>query len=48
MKFFNDDIGAWDTSNVVDMDHMFFENTHFNQDISDWKTSKVKDMGYMT
>ena len=43
---FNEDIGAWDTSNVTDMSTMF-SNTAFNQDIGAWDTSKVIDMSWM-
>ncbi|MFT6797274.1 MAG: surface protein [Maribacter sp.] len=44
---FNQDIGAWDTSNVDNMDAMFYGETNFNQDIGAWDTSKVTDMGRM-
>jgi surface protein len=40
---FNQDIGAWDVSNVTDMEGMFANNTSFNQDISNWDVSAVTD-----
>ena len=44
---FNEDISAWDTSNVTNMGGMFYDATAFNQDISGWDTSSVADMSYM-
>jgi len=44
---FNSDISFWDTSNVVNMSHMFNGQQYFNQDISNWNTSSVTDMSYM-
>lgn len=41
---FNEDIGYWDTSNVVSMDRLFRNNIAFNQDIGDWDTSSVVTM----
>ena len=40
-------IGAWDTSNVVDMNSMFLGNTGFNQPIGNWDTSNVTNMSMM-
>jgi surface protein len=41
---FNQDIGGWDTSQVVVMINMFGFASNFNQDISGWDTSKVLHM----
>ena len=38
---FNQDIGNWDTSNVIHMSYMFRGAVSFNQDIGNWNTSKV-------
>jgi len=44
---FNDDISAWDTSNVWRMQHMFHGAKQFNQPIGDWNVAKVTSMSYM-
>ena len=47
---FNGKIGAWDVSNVTDMNCMFECATRassFNQDIGDWDVSSVIDMGHL-
>lgn len=44
---FNEDIGYWDTSNVVDLGGMFFDADFFNKSLSNWNTSSVMDMGSM-
>ena len=44
---FNEDIGAWDTSNAVTMNQMFNRNKAFNQAIGQWDVSNVQDMGSM-
>ena len=44
---FNEDIGAWDTSGVTDMNQMFNGAYVFNQDISGWSVDGVTSMGYM-
>ena len=33
---FNQDIGGWDTRNVLNMNSMFDNATIFNQDLSGW------------
>ena len=43
---FNGDISAWDTSNVTDMEAMFFYATEFNG-ISSWDTGSVTTMQAM-
>jgi surface protein len=37
----------WDTSQVTDMDNMFFDATSFNQNIGAWDTSQVTSMENM-
>ena len=37
-------IGKWDTSNVTDMEGLFYKMKDFNEDISAWNTSKVIGM----
>jgi len=44
---YNEDIGYWDTSAVVDMSRMFLFNSGFNQNIGAWDTSSVTDMTAM-
>ena len=43
----NEPIGHWDTSNVTNMQFMFYDLYEFNQDISKWDVSKVTIMGQM-
>ena len=38
---FNQDISAWDVSNVIDMSWMFYNATSFNGDLSAWDVSSV-------
>jgi hypothetical protein len=38
---FNQDIGNWDVSNVVNMDAMFQQAETFNQDLSEWCVIKI-------
>ena len=38
------DVTSWDTSNVTNMQFMFYQNSAFNQDISNWDTSNVLNM----
>ena len=40
-------IGKWDTSNVIDMEGLFYKMKDFNEDISTWNTSKVENMSSM-
>ena len=44
---FNQDIGGWNTSSVIDMEGVFNGATRFNQDIGDWDVSKVEYMDDM-
>jgi surface protein len=44
---FNEAIGHWDTSSVIDMYGMFSYAPNFNQSISNWDTSIVTDMSHM-
>jgi TonB family protein len=44
---FNQDVGAWDVSNVTDMNGMFVDASSFNQDIGAWDVSNVTDMNLM-
>jgi surface protein len=44
---FNENIGSWDVSNVINMRHMFFANDTFNQAIGYWNTSSVRNMSNM-
>jgi hypothetical protein len=43
---FNQEIGNWDISNVVDMSWMF-EDSPFNQPIGSWDTSNLTQMDDM-
>ena len=43
-KSFNEDISAWDTSQVTDMYAMFGHADAFNQDIGGWDTARVTTM----
>ena len=44
---FNGDISNWNTSNVTDMNEMFYYAKNFNGDISKWDVSKVTNMNLM-
>lgn len=44
---FNQDISAWDVSNVRNMQAMFRSADSFNREISSWDVSNVTDMAYM-
>ena len=45
--FFNEPIGSWNTSAVIDMQYMFYRAKKFNHPIGSWDTSAVTDMQYM-
>ncbi len=47
MTSFNQPIGDWNVSNVVNMHRMFLQAEDFNQDISNWDVSNVTDMAQM-
>ena len=42
---YNNDIGTWDTSNVINMSHMFYGTSWFDMDISHWDVRKVTSYG---
>ena len=44
---YNGDISMWDTSDVTDMQWMFYNTLAFNQPINDWDVSSVTDMNHM-
>jgi surface protein len=44
---FNQPIGSWDTSSVIDMEGMFYDASSFNQNISSWDVSNVTNMSSM-
>ncbi len=44
---FNQDIGSWDVSRVINMYGMFLSATSFNQDIGNWDVSSVTSMYLM-
>ena len=37
-------IGYWNTINIVDMNHLFYNKKEFNDNIEDWNTSNVINM----
>ena len=47
MDTFNEDISAWDVSNVVNMMSMFRFASSFNGDLSLWDTSSLQGMNSM-
>ena len=44
---FNNNIGSWDVSNVVNMSSMFWDAKSFNGNIGGWDVSNVTDMSRM-
>ena len=44
---FNQDISAWNTSSVTQMQFMFQDATAFNQPLNTWNVGNVTNMGYM-
>ena len=44
---FNNDISQWNTSNVTNMNDMFYKCSLFNQDITEWETNNVTTMDSM-
>lgn len=44
---FNQPIGSWDVSNVINMNSMFAVANSFNQDISNWNVENVTSMNGM-
>jgi surface protein len=44
---FNQPIGAWDTSSLLDTGGMFYRSYAFNQDLSNWDVSNVTSMSQM-
>ncbi len=44
---FNQPIGNWNTTAVIDMSYMFAGAEAFNQAIGNWNTAKVTTMSHM-
>jgi surface protein len=44
---FNQPIGSWDVSNVINLGVMFYGATSFNQPIENWDVSNVTSLGAM-
>lgn len=40
-------LNAWNTSNITNMNSMFYNSQHFNQNLSGWNVSKVTDFSSM-
>ena len=47
LRDFNEDISAWDVSNVKSMEKMFRQARSFNQPIGNWNVQNVSDMEQM-
>ena len=47
LRDFNEDISAWDVSNVKSMEKMFCDATSFNQPIGNWNVQNVTNMQRM-
>ena len=46
-SLFEGDISEWNTSNVTNMDYMFYQATNFNSNIGNWDVSNITKMDYM-
>ena len=44
---FDQEIGGWNTANVISMEGMFADAASFNRDIGRWDTADVADMRFM-
>ena len=44
---FNQDLSKWETSQVTNMNNMFYGAAAFNKDLSTWDTGAVQDMNMM-
>lgn len=44
---FNQDLNAWNVSNVANMEGLFANCTAFNQPLNGWTPIKVTNMAYM-
>ncbi len=40
-------MNTWNTSNIINMEYMFYDATNFNQPIGNWNTSNVNNMSWM-
>ena len=46
-SLFEGDISEWNTSNVTNMDYMFYQATNFNSNIGNWDVSNVTKIEFM-